>query len=620
MADIESKQQTRKLGFKSRNAADEARAKRTDKVSTIRKVDRTQEMRKRRREMDDDDDDISDGWNMSDSAARGGLKSTTAPAPTSVSGLVRQIVSDTQQSVRGDIAARQARIVSLLPELNSLLDTIRANVCGFDQMQAQILPVVREIRRILAMANGQIYVNDVVSNGGVAMLATLLTPSASPELLVEVLWCITNVASSTTEHVDELGKYQIPAILMQILRQYTDWKVIENCFYALSNIFGDSARWRDVLMQQQYDFLNVAVGIWQRVQLHLKNHPDDVEVVPLWRLLPWGISNAFRNQPYAPLVQIQVAIAPLMEMALHSHDDRCRFSAIRGMADMTPHGDEILDYLRQFPVLLRHMVKQLSSGHPTVRKDALKFLGAFAAGTTEQTDSLVQVGCISTLHAMIRGEPTNSLKVKAIWTLSNVACGPVEHLQQIIDQACVPTLIEICNDRSVFALKREACFTLCNMVNSANEQQLYYLGQQHTAAAISSLLGATDVDLLILILNSLQILLALGEMQKHLFHNENIVCVEMENVGALDKLERLQEHENKTLYELVVHLIQVYFGDEDAAELAPFIIGGAGDSHLMYPSSNWSGPTTTTDSVHISCNPLVSQCPRDDTMNESMNE
>ena len=90
-------------------------------------------------------------------------------------------------------------------------------------------------------------IQSVIDHNVVPLLITFMTNPQEPHLQVEATWCITNMASGTTEQTASLVEKGVIPILVQLL-QSTHVTLIEQAIWGVGNIAGDCASFRDKLL------------------------------------------------------------------------------------------------------------------------------------------------------------------------------------------------------------------------------------------------------------------------------------------------------------------------------------------------------------------------------------
>lgn len=104
-----------------------------------------------------------------------------------------------------------------------------------------------------------------------------------------------------------------------------------------------------------------------------------------------------------------------------------------------------------------------------------------------------------------------------------------------------------------FQTQKEAAWAISNMTISGNQQQVAYLVQQGVITPFCNLLDCKDTQVIQVVLDGIQNLL------KAAGTDIEAITGMIEECGGLDKIERLQNHENIDVYKLAYEIIEKFF-------------------------------------------------------------
>ncbi|EEC19434.1 beta-catenin-like repeats containing protein, putative [Ixodes scapularis] len=196
-----------------------------------------------------------------------------------------------------------------------------------------------------------------------------------------------------------------------------------------------------------------------------------------------------------------------------------------------PPFEAIRECLPALAQLIHHTDKEVVA-------DACWALSYLTDGSNEQIEEVVRAGVVPRLVELLGLGPVAVL-TPALRALGNVVTGSDAQTQAVIDAGALPHLRALLRHSKV-NLQKEAAWAVSN-ITAGNENQ------------IQSVIDAGLIEPVIEVLATVSAGDKLGEREK--------ICLMVEEVGGLDKIEALQTHENSEVYRVSLGIIEEYFGD-----------------------------------------------------------
>ncbi|KAM7541731.1 hypothetical protein Aperf_G00000006345 [Anoplocephala perfoliata] len=381
-------------------------------------------------------------------------------------------------------------------------------------------------------------IDDFVNLGAHKGLIQLLDADDN-NVVFDAAWALTNIASGESKHTKAVVEYgAVPKLIL--LLDHCDTRIAEQSVWALGNIAGEGASYRDMLIQE---------GV----------------VEPSLRIVSnvaWVLSNLCRNNnPSPPRATILELIPVFVELFKYPDSKDVIIDTAWAISYITDCGDAYAEDIINggcVPAL----INCLDSNIPRLVSPALRSLGNLILGTDEQTQRVLDLGLLD--HASsILSKGKSSLIKELCWLISNVTAGTVNQIQMVIDSGLVPELLRWVREGD-FRTQREACWAISNIAIGGNPEQQAMLLNLGIFGSLSEMLKVSDAKVLALILEVIRRLFETAEQHGQL----EMCCVALEESGALNHLEALQEHENDEIYRAAYDFISKYFngGDDDQGD------------------------------------------------------
>jgi len=416
----------------------------------------------------------------------------------------------------------------------------------------------RKIRKMLTCGKNP-PIKQVIELGIVPALVRFLSssyahvrdPSDSPtscSLHFEAAWALTNVASGSSD--DTRAVVQAGAIPYFVaLLQSNDLSVCEQAVWALGNIAGDGPAYRDdVLRNRAVDpILNLVV-------------PG--RSVSFIRNIAWTLSNMCRNKNPPPDFNHVRKILPTLASLLYSDDDDTLSDVCWALSYVTDGtNDRIQEVVDQGVV--PKLVEFLSKDDSALVSPCLRTLGNIVTGTDDQTQTVIDCGVLTKLGSLLK-HPKTTMQKEAAWMISNIAAGTHFQIQGILNLKLVPPLISVVKNGELKAQK-EAAWALTNISSGGRVDQIAAIANDGALEALSSLLLSRDSELQLVLLDGISNILTAGKKIGQL----ESACLQIENCGGLDNIEKLQGSPNDQVYRAAFGIIDKFFSDDEDEENSP---------------------------------------------------
>jgi len=497
--------------FKKGLDSKEQRRRREDARLTLRKKNRDEQLQKRRKQAED------------------ASASSQGVAPDNTQAFSAQM---------------NPMIAEKLRQLPRMIQGIQSND---PQVQYEC---TTQIRKLLSIERNP-PIQEVINTGVVPRLVQFLQNAQNTGLQFEAAWALTNIASGTSQHTQEVIRHNAIPVFVQLLKSPND-DVREQAVWALGNIAGDSPQARNLTLESG-------------ALPNLLNLCNQNSKLTLLRNATWTLSNFCRGKPQPPFHLVAPALQVLASLLFVKDDevltDACwAFSYISD--DNSPQNQQINAVVKCGAV--KRLVELLS--HPTdnVKHPALRTVGNIVTGDDLQTQVVINHGALPRL-LMLFSSPKKGIRKETCWAISNITAGNVEQIRAIIQANLIQPLIGLLR-AAEFDIKKEACWAISNATSGGNDEQIRFLVNQGAVPALAELLGSHNSKVVLVVIEALDNILRVGQNDANRDGTGNNKFAQfLEECNGLDKLEELQTQENVEIeiYNKAVALVKTYFDGEE---------------------------------------------------------
>jgi len=463
-----------------------------------------------------------------------------------------------KRRVRNEVASGPSNSVSdSSPSLSQIPALLQD--CASSDPDRQVAGT-RGIRKLLSIQENP-PIQAVVQSGVIPRLVDFLKAVSNPTLQFEAAWALTNIASGTREQTKAvIDAGAVPYFTHLLLSLSKDVK--EQAVWALGNIAGDSAPFRDIVLK---------TGALRCVMQCCAPGQDGRWVsMALLKNATWALSNMCRGKPSPPFEAVRPAIQCFAYLMTNCQDEDVLVDASWAISYLS---DDNSDNNMKIQAVLEcglapKIVKLL--GHPSsrVQTPILRAAGNIVTGTDKQTQEMISHGLLPVLLPMLSSSKRN-IRKEACWAISNITAGTPAQIESVIQANIIPSMIHVLSTDE-FHVQKEATWALSNITNNGTKKHTHFLVNKGILPPLCDILSCNDPRVVLVTLEGLDNILRLGQEESD--DGENRYCDIIEECGGLDKIENLQRHENNEIYEKSVQLIQKYFGsieEDDEMALAP---------------------------------------------------
>jgi len=447
-------------------------------------------------------------------------------------------------------------------EVINQIQAIKGDLYG-DDIQ-KMINTTTIIRKLLSEENNP-PIDEVINSGVVPRLIEFLM-SNNTQLQFEAAWALTNIASGNSSQTQVIIDNNAIPIFVQLLQSpFADVK--EQAVWALGNIAGDSPTNRDLVLK------NNALA---PILMILENPSNKLSML---RNATWTLSNFCRGKKPQPDWETISPAIPVLVKLLHSDDNEIVADACWAISYLSDGSNEKIQAIVDSGVIPR-LIQLLGNEFNNIQTPALRSIGNIVTGNDVQTQEVLNNNALPSLLGLLYS-PKESNRKEACWTISNITAGNTEQIQAVIDANIIPKLIDILQNGE-FKIKKEAAWAISNATLSGIKQpnQIRYLVEQGCIKPLCDLLICGDNNIINISLDALENILKVGELDaRDNPDNQNLMALQIEECGGIEKINDLQGHENDEIYRKAYNIIDLYFsdGDEEVANLAPTVNQNTGE-------------------------------------------
>lgn len=392
-------------------------------------------------------------------------------------------------------------------------------------------------------------IGTVVSMGIVPKLVEYLTYVQYPDHQYEAAWILTNMVSGKSKIAQPIiERTQIGPYMLELMKQINNKALRIQAIWCLSNIAGESTKYRDAILQQR--------GL--EILLCILDHEISYEKRDIYaiRMEVWALSNFLRFSPSPPFTLMIKALPVVMKLYRECSDIEARIDAGWILSYISRGAtDEELSVFLSMNIITPSLIDLLKDDIK-VALPILRMCGNLIAGTDDVAQKVLDNGFLQYLPRFFTCSKRSSIIKEACWILSNITAGTIDQIQSVIKANLIP-MVNVLMRNGKWDVKKECIYVYANLVTGGTHGQIDYLVFHGGINALCSMLcfdNPTNIIKMVLdtihrILNGKKHINSIGYQQ---------YCDMVEEQG-LDAIERLQNHKNEKIYKKAVKIIERHF-------------------------------------------------------------
>ena len=399
------------------------------------------------------------------------------------------------------------------------------------------------IRKLLSIESSP-PIEEIINLKIVPELINLLENSPN-EFKYEAIWSLTNIASGNPEQANTILIYGGIPKIMNLLDSDIE-EIKSQAIWCVANLIGGSQKIRDMLIEQ--NFLDKLVTI-------LASTNDENYI----NISTWAISNFFRVKPipnYETSYKCFKIIARVI-MIYETINKEFIIDSTFILSILTKFYKQFLKEIVDVD-LLPHIIKYLDIDNKSIIMICLRIVGNIAAeDNANLTQKLFDLNILDKLKYTLFNESV-SIRKESAFILSNLAAGTQRQIQIIIEQNFLQILHKVFKN-DLPKVKKEVLYAIGNLSSVEDEKYMKKLVDDGILIFINDCIKDEDAKSIALGLEILGNVLAFGKKTGEL----NYFIKEIETMGMVDVLEKLQTHDDQIIYEKTMDILDNYFETEN---------------------------------------------------------
>ncbi|KAJ6249379.1 importin alpha [Anaeramoeba flamelloides] len=320
----------------------------------------------------------------------------------------------------------------------------------------------------------------------------------------------------------------IPKILTYFATN-TDYD--QQCIWALGNLAGDSAIFRDQILDYD-EIIEKISNIYSIKNISLQMARNGV-----WVLVKKAI--------------------PTFTRLIMNRDVGLISDASWGLSFVVSTKKKAIDAIIDSGSIPR-LVFLLGREDKEILIPVLRTLASVVSGNFTQTNEVLQYGILSYFQKLL-SHKHSEIRRLSCWTLSNITAGDPQQIESVYKSGIIPHLIELF-EKDIEKIQKEICWVLSNIVECGEEAHIHLLVEKGVIKVFCKFLNTPDLRIVRICLESLEKILELGKQN---FNNEmnmsNLYITQVEEMRGFEKMSKLLEEKTQNITKTTKRILDNFY-------------------------------------------------------------